>query len=254
MEQYKMANLQSVNIDPKEVAYYEKLADTWWDLNGPFWPLHKLNALRIDWILAQLTPQSNNQNIDKDQQPLAGIQVLDIGCGGGILSESLAKQGAIVTAIDVVEKNIGIAKAHANQNGLKIDYQLISVEEMVETKQKFDIVFNMEVVEHVVDVGSFIRGCNTLVNPQGTQFIASINRNWFAYIIAIFGAEYVTGLLPKGTHHYSKLVKPSELISLLHNDGFELTATTGVAVNPIKRSMKLIKPTWANYMLAAQKS
>jgi len=242
-----VANLQSVNIDPKEVAYYEKLADTWWDVNGPFWPLHKLNALRIEWILAQLKTQCHSA------QPLAEMKVLDIGCGGGILSESLAKQGAIVTAIDVVDKNIKVAKAHAQQSGLQIDYQLTSVEQIVETKQQFDLVFNMEVVEHVVNVDSFIRGCNALVKPQGTQFIASINRNWLAFIIAIFGAEYVTGLLPKGTHHYSKLVKPTELITLLHADDFELTATTGVAVNPIKRSMKLIKPTWVNYMLAAQK-
>ncbi|MFT6989765.1 MAG: 2-polyprenyl-6-hydroxyphenyl methylase/3-demethylubiquinone-9 3-methyltransferase [Paraglaciecola sp.] len=246
-----MANLQSVTIDPKEVAFYEKLADTWWDLDGPFWPLHKLNALRIEWILSQLNTQ--NQDTNKDQQSLSGMKVLDIGCGGGILSESLAKQGANVTAIDVVEKNIMVAKAHANQSGLQINYQLTSVEQMLETKQQFDLVFNMEVVEHVVDVSSFMRSCNALVKPQGTQFIASINRNWLAFIIAIFGAEYVTGLLPKGTHHYSKLVKPVELIPLLHADGFELTATTGVAVNPIKRSMKLIKPTWVNYMLAAQK-
>ena len=248
MEHHKVANLQSVNIDPNEVAYYEKLADTWWDLDGPFWPLHKLNALRIEWILAQLKTQSNKKT------SLASMKVLDIGCGGGILSESLARQGAIVTAIDVVEKNIKVAKAHAKQNGLKIDYQLISVEQMVETKQQFDIVFNMEVVEHVVDVNSFIRDCNTLVKPNGTQFIASINRNWLAFVIAIIGAEYVTGLLPKGTHHYNKLVKPSELIPILHADGFELTATTGIAVNPIKRSMKLVKPTWVNYMFMAQKN
>jgi 2-polyprenyl-6-hydroxyphenyl methylase/3-demethylubiquinone-9 3-methyltransferase len=248
LEWRNMANLESFNIDPKEVAYYEKLADTWWDLDGPFWPLHKLNALRIEWILKQL-----KTNDDK-QQPLAAMKVLDIGCGGGILSESLAKHGAKVTAIDVVEKNIRIAKVHAKQNGLKIDYQLVSVEKMVETGQQFDLVFNMEVVEHVVDVSSFIRSCNALTKPNGTQFIASINRNWLAFIIAIFGAEYVTGLLPKGTHHYNKLVKPAELLPLLQSDGFELTASTGVAVNPIKRSMKLIKPTWVNYMLAAQKS
>ena len=248
MEHHKVANLQSVNIDPNEVAYYEKLADTWWDLDGPFWPLHKLNALRIEWILAQLKTQSNKKT------SLASMKVLVIGCGGGILSESLARQGAIVTAIDVVEKNIKVAKAHAKQNGLKIDYQLISVEQMVETKQQFDIVFNMEVVEHVVDVNSFIRDCNTLVKPNGTQFIASINRNWLAFVIAIIGAEYVTDLLPKGTHHYNKLVKPSELIPILHADGFELTATTGIAVNPIKRSMKLVKPTWVNYMFMAQKN
>ena len=242
-----MANLKSVNIDPKEVAYYEELADTWWDLKGPFWPLHKLNALRIEWIVEQLKAQNHKQ------RPLAELKVLDIGCGGGILSESLAKQGAIVTAIDVVEKNIRIAKSHAIQNGLGIDYQLISVEQMVETEQQFDIVFNMEVVEHVPDVDSFIRACNALVKPDGAHFIASINRNWLAYFIAIFGAEYVTRLLPKGTHHYNKLVKPAELLSLLDADGFKLTATAGVAVNPIKRSMKLIKPTWVNYMLVAHK-
>jgi 2-polyprenyl-6-hydroxyphenyl methylase/3-demethylubiquinone-9 3-methyltransferase len=247
LEQDKVANLQSVNIDPKEVAYYEKLAGTWWDLEGPFWPLHKLNALRIEWILDQLRAQNHKHH------PLAELKVLDIGCGGGILSESLAKQGAMVTAIDVVEKNIGIAQSHAKQNGIEIDYQLISVEQMGETKQQFDIVFNMEVVEHVPNVNSFVRACNALVKPNGSHFIASINRNWLAYFIAIFGAEYVTRLLPIGTHHYSKLVKPTELFSLLDADNFELTATTGVAVNPIKRSMKLIKPTWVNYMLVAQK-
>lgn len=242
-----MANLQSDTIDPKEVAYYEKLANTWWDLGGPFWPLHKLNELRVAWILEQL-------NLDKSsQQPLAGINVLDIGCGGGILSESLAKLGATVTAIDVVEKNIGIARAHASKGGVEIDYRLCSVEHMVADEQTYDLVFNMEVVEHVANVPHFISSCNALVRPLGIQFIATINRNWLAYIIAIFGAEYVMGLLPKGTHHYSKLVKPAELIPLLQTDGLELTASTGVAVNPFNRTMKLIKPTWVNYMLAAKK-
>lgn len=236
-----MTDLRSETVDPKEVAYYRNLANTWWDKKGPFWPLHVLNQLRMQWIQAQLP------------KPLEGMKVLDIGCGGGILSESLAKQGAIVTAIDVVEKNIAIAKTHAEQNNLQINYQLSTVEDMAQSGQTFDIVFNMEVVEHVANVESFMRSCNSLVKPNGMQFVASINRNWLAFIVAIFGAEYVTGLLPKGTHHYAKLVKPSELLSLLKADNFELSADTGVAVNPFNRSMKLIKPTWVNYMLATQK-
>lgn len=237
-----MANLKSLTIDPKEVQYYQNLANTWWDKNGPFWPLHVLNKLRMQWIQTQIPA------------PLSGMKVLDIGCGGGILSESLAKQGAIVTAIDVVEKNIAVAKTHAGHSQLDIDYQLTTVEDMAASQQQFDLVFNMEVVEHVADVPSFMHSCNSLVKPQGLQFIATINRNWLAYVIAIFGAEYVTKLLPKGTHHYSKLVKPTELQSLLTGDNFELIASTGVAVNPFNRNMKLIKPTWVNYMLAAQKT
>lgn len=239
-----MPSLKSITIDPKEVAYYEGLAQTWWDKQGPFWPLHVLNELRIQWFTAQLC---------KAGRDLKGSKVLDIGCGGGLLSEALAKRGASVTAIDVVDKNIAIAKAHAKHSQLAIDYQHVSVEQLVDVNQHYDIVFNMEVVEHVACVNTFMECCNQLVKHDGIQFIATINRNWLAYFIAIFGAEYVTKLLPKGTHHYHKLVKPSELTSILTEDHFAVVAKTGVSVNPVKRSMKLTPHTWVNYMLMAHK-
>lgn len=242
-----MPKLQSITIDPKEVAHYENLAATWWDKEGPFWPLHILNQLRIDWIASQLSLHYQSTN------PLEGLNVLDVGCGGGILSEALAKKGAIVTAIDVVEKNIAIAQSHGQKHNLNIDYRLASIEQLAKNDLRFDIVFNMEVVEHVACVETFMSACNQLVKPQGIQFIATINRNWLAFFIAIFGAEYVTRLLPKGTHHYKKLVKPSELHRILSNDNFELVSKTGVTVNPIKRSMKLVNSTLVNYMLMAKK-
>ena len=243
----RMSALKSVTIDPKEVAYYEKFALTWWDKNGPFWPLHLLNDLRMKWIIAQLSAVYGSET------PLKGLKVLDVGCGGGLLSEALAKSGAEVTAIDVVEKNITIAQAHAKKSKLEINYLLTSVEQLVASGAKYDVVFNMEVVEHVACVDTFMAACNALLNASGIQFIASINRNVLAFIVAILGAEYITRLLPKGTHHYKKLVKPSELEAALARDDFKVLSSSGVSVNPIQRSMKLIKPLWLNYMLMAQK-
>jgi 2-polyprenyl-6-hydroxyphenyl methylase/3-demethylubiquinone-9 3-methyltransferase len=242
-----MSSLKSVTIDPQEVAYYQKLAATWWDKNGPFWPLHVLNELRMKWIQIQLS------NIYGSEQPLKGLNVLDVGCGGGLLSEALAKCGAHVTAIDVVEKNIVIARDHAAKNDLQIEYLLSSIEDIAATGVKYDVVFNMEVVEHVACVETFMAACNSLVKPAGVQFIASINRNWLAYFVAIFGAEYITRLLPKGTHHYNKLVKPKELEMFFSRDNLKVVSRCGVTVNPFNRTMKLVKSTWVNFMLMAQK-
>jgi 2-polyprenyl-6-hydroxyphenyl methylase/3-demethylubiquinone-9 3-methyltransferase len=237
---------KSVTIDPKEVAYYDKFAQTWWDKTGPFWPLHVLNALRIKWIILQLGTIYGTD-------PLKGLKVLDVGCGGGLLSEALSKCGAQVTAIDVVEKNIIIAQDHAQKSDLEIDYRLTSIEALVATGVSYDVVFNMEVVEHVASVDTFMAACNALVKPGGIQFIASINRNWLAFIVAIIGAEYITRLLPKGTHHYNKLVKPAEVEAVLHGDNFTVISRSGVIVNPFTRSMQLVKSTWVNFMLMAQK-
>jgi 2-polyprenyl-6-hydroxyphenyl methylase/3-demethylubiquinone-9 3-methyltransferase len=242
-----MTSLKSVTIDPKEVAYYEKYAQTWWDKNGPFWPLHVLNALRIKWITLQLA------TIYGTDQPLKGLKVLDVGCGGGLLSEALVQCGAQVTAIDVVEKNIIIARNHAQKSDLKIDYRVTSIEALAATGVTYNVVFNMEVVEHVASVDTFMASCNALVKPAGIHFIASINRNWLAFLVAIIGAEYITRLLPKGTHHYKKLVKPSEIETLLNRDNLTVISRSGVLVNPFKRSMKLVPSTWINFMLMAQK-
>jgi 2-polyprenyl-6-hydroxyphenyl methylase/3-demethylubiquinone-9 3-methyltransferase len=240
----------TTSVDPKSNAHFHKLADTWWDADGPFWPLHKLNSLRIEWIMAQL----NAKGVLKEPQSLAGLSVLDVGCGGGILSETLAKLGASVTGIDVVDKNIRIARLHAEAQMLDIDYHLTTTEALAKSGQLYDVVFNMEVVEHVADLTSFMHACNTLVKPGGYQFIATINRNPLAGLIAIFGAEYVLQWLPKGTHQYQKLVKPSEIRTHLNKGNFHEVANTGVKVNPFRKSMSVYSKLWVNYMLLAQKS
>jgi 2-polyprenyl-6-hydroxyphenyl methylase/3-demethylubiquinone-9 3-methyltransferase len=239
------------SADPREIEHFTKFAETWWDPTGPFWPLHKLNALRVDWIVSQLKTTHANASTEA---PLKGLKVLDVGCGGGILSESLARLGADVTGIDVVEKNIAIAKAHAAQQNLNIQYQLNSVEALSEGEQQFDVVFNMEVVEHVADLPGFMQACNALVKQEGSCFVATINRNWLAWFVTVFGAEYVLQWLPKGTHHYRLLRTPNEIKRLLDHDGLHLKASAGVRVNPIKRSMALCRSLRINYMLHAVKS
>lgn len=241
---------QTPSVDEKEVAYYNALADTWWQLDGPFWPLHKLNECRIQWMMNQWRERSPHVSFD---QPLAGVRVLDIGCGGGILSVALARLGADVTGIDVAERNIEVAKAYAQQQALTIDYRYTSAEALAQQGDQFDIVCNMEVVEHVASLPSFMTAVNALVKPGGLQFVATINRNWLAYFVAIFGAEQVFRLLPKGTHQYRKLVKPSELTEHLTAGGLSVEASTGVAVNPILRRMKTIPFLAINYMMLAHK-
>ena len=237
------------SVDAREVAHFQQLAETWWQSDGPFWPLHTLNKLRIQWIVDQL--QKSGRCNDQDSLPLVGLSVLDVGCGGGILSESLARVGATVLGIDVVEKNIHIARTHAVSSGLDIDYQLTTAESLRENGQHFDVVFNMEVVEHVADVNAFMSACNSLVKPGGATFIATINRNWLSWLVAIIGAEYILRWLPKGTHHYSMLRKPAEITALLAQDHFAVQNMTGIAVNPFSRAMKITPVRWINYMLYA---
>lgn len=246
---------QASTIDPKEVDYYERFSATWWDKEGPFWPLHVLNDLRMEWIVDQLSTHLDESASNvTPSQPLSGLRVLDIGCGGGLLSEALAKAGAKVTGLDVVEKNINVAKHHAKNGGLNIDYRAQTAEALAETGQQFDIVFNMEVIEHVANPERFMAACNQLVKPDGYEFVATINRNPIAFIIAIFGAENVLRLLPKGTHHYAKLRKPSEITQWLQTDGLSVIESIGVRVNPFKRNMSTMKNQWVNYMLMARKT
>jgi 2-polyprenyl-6-hydroxyphenyl methylase/3-demethylubiquinone-9 3-methyltransferase len=246
----KMKRVTPSSIDANEIAYYTGLANRWWDLDGPFWPLHTLNRVRMQWVIRQLVL---HKKVEQSDYPLSSFRVLDIGCGGGILSEALARAGAEVYGIDVVERNICVAQHHANQQGLPIHYQLISAEELVTTGQQFDIVFNMEVVEHVAQLDIFMTACCALIKPGGAQFIATINRNWLAYLVAIFGAERMFQLLPKGTHQYRKLCKPSELRALLQESEMSISAQTGVAVNPFTHKMRTFPFNWVNYMIFAEK-
>ena len=241
--------INSPSVDVRELAHYQKLADTWWDPTGPFWPLHTLNNLRIEWIVREIRQSMPGR--DQTTLPLNGLSVLDVGCGGGILSESLAQLGATVLGIDVVEKNIQVARKHAAAAELDIDYQLTTAEALKDSGQRFDVVFNMEVVEHVADLGSFMSACNALVKPDGATFIATINRNWLAWLIAIVGAEIILRWLPRGTHHYHMLRQPSEINRFLKQDQFLVQNTAGVAVNPMNRTMKITRMLWVNYMLHA---
>lgn len=238
-------------IDVNETDYYRRLADTWWQSDGPFWPLHTLNRLRIRWIAEQWCKRHPMADIEK---PLSGLTVLDVGCGGGILSEALAALGAQVHGIDVVDRNIEVARLHAEKQDLSIKYECVEANELVHRGDQYDIVFNMEVVEHVANVDLFMAQCNALVKPGGTQFVATINRNWLSYLVAIIGAEYITGYLPKGTHQYRKLQTPAEIGRYLSLGGLKTVAREGVAVNPLNRSMRCIPVTWVNYMLMAEKT
>lgn len=238
------------SIDPQEVAYFARLAERWWDPQGPFWPLHRLNAFRIGYIRQQLCTLFGRA--PEAERPLEGLEILDIGCGGGILSESLARLGARVSGIDVVEKNIQVARLHAQQMGLSIDYRLVSVERLAEEGADFDAVMNLEVVEHVEDLPGFLAACGRLVRPGGAMVVATINRTWAAWLMAILGAEYILRWLPRGTHRYCKLVRPEEVIRGL-GEGYRLVHRTGVRIDPFTR--RFSHTTWlgVNYMLVLQR-
>ena len=236
-------------VDPAEVEYYSDLADLWWDESGKFWPLHRLNRLRSAY-LKQLICAHFGRDPEVDA-PLAGLSVIDIGCGGGILSESMAALGADVTGIDVVPRSLQVARLHAASQDFDIDYQEITVENMAKTGRKFDVVLNMEVVEHVLELPSFMQQCVELVEPGGLLFVATINRNFPSWLIAIIGAEYILRWLPRGTHRWSKFVKPAELESMLAASGMQVDEVTGVKINPFNKRFSLTPSARVNYMLAA---
>lgn len=224
---------QRSSVDPDEVARYTALANLWWDNSGPFWPLHRLNELRVGYIRDQLCHYF--QLNPHSQKPLEPLRILDIGCGGGILSEAMARSGATVHGIDVVERNIAIARHHAQQNQLNIQYQMITAEDLAQQGNGYDTVLNMEVVEHVAHLPGFVQACNRLVRPGGLMFIATINRTLLAWLTAIIGAEYILRWLPRGTHQWRRFPKPHELETLLNQDQLQVVARTGVKVNPLTR-------------------
>ncbi|MGD8616080.1 MAG: bifunctional 2-polyprenyl-6-hydroxyphenol methylase/3-demethylubiquinol 3-O-methyltransferase UbiG [Gammaproteobacteria bacterium] len=241
----------ATSIDPQEVAFYERLAHTWWDTAGPFWPIHTLNALRVSYVAAQIAAHFRETRAGR--HGLNGLRVVDIGCGGGVLSESVARLGAEVVGIDVADRNLRVARLHASRSGLEIEYRRATAEQLAAADDRFDVVLNMEVVEHVADLEAFMAACSTLVRPGGMMFIATINRTPLAWLTAIIGAEYVLRWLPRGTHHWRKLRKPDELTALLGRGGLRVTDSTGVLVNPLSRRMRFSRFTGVNYMLTAVK-
>ena len=231
-------------VNQKEIEKFSKMADEWWDPNGKFKPLHKFNPIRIKYIKENII---NNFKIEANENPLRNIKILDIGCGGGLLSEPMTKLGATVTGIDASSKNIEIAKLHAKKNKLKINYVNCSPEKLP-AQEKFDVILNMEIVEHVENISLFLKSCSQLLKKDGLMFVATINKTLKSYMFAIIGAEYILRWLPIGTHEWEKFVKPDELKNELLNYDLILEKLDGVKFNPIKNEWFLSKDTSVNYI------
>ncbi len=242
----------NTTIDPIEKEKFSKMAEEWWDTTGKFKALHKFNPKRIEYIRDKITSHfSLDQDLDK---PLKKLKILDIGCGGGLLCEPMSRLGANVTGIDVVEKNINVAKTHSEEQNLKINYKLITAEELSKKDKKFDVILNMEVIEHVSDLNLFIESCEKLLEKDGLIFFATLNRNVISFGLAIIGAEYILGWLPKGTHDWKKFVTPEELRVLFRSSGLSINEIKGMKYNPIFDSWYLSEDTSVNYLGTAIKS
>ncbi|MCB5187625.1 bifunctional 2-polyprenyl-6-hydroxyphenol methylase/3-demethylubiquinol 3-O-methyltransferase UbiG [Methylobacillus caricis] len=231
---------QGLNVDQSELQKFADLAHKWWDKNSEFKPLHEINPLRLDYIDSHAS--------------LSGKKVLDVGCGGGILSESMSERGADVTGIDLGEKALKVAQLHRYESGVKVDYRLISVEDLAnEAPESFDVVTCMEMLEHVPDPAAVVRACANLVKPGGKVFFSTINRNPKAYLFAVVGAEYVLNMLPRGTHEYAKFIKPSELSSWVRAAGLDVIGFKGLGYNPLTKVYKLNDDVSVNYILQTVK-
>lgn len=218
-------------VDPAEIAKFEAMAAEWWDPAGKFKPLHLMNPCRLDYITRQIAAEFGR---DLNQpMPFDGLRLLDIGCGGGLLSEPMARLGATVVGADAAERNIPVAKVHAEQSGLNIDYRATTAEAMAAAGEQFDIVLNMEVIEHVADPLSYLTACMALLKPGGLHLCSTINRNPKSFAVAIVGAEYVMRWLPKGTHEWHKFITPEELYDLLKNAGLNPVDRKGFVFNPV---------------------
>ena len=224
-------------IDPDEVAKFEAMAAEWWDPNGKFKPLHMLNPCRLDYITTQIAEEFD-RNLN-GKQPFEGLRILDIGCGGGLLSEPMARLGADVVGADAAGGNLPVARVHAEQSGLTIDYRHTTAEAMAADGEQFDAVLNMEVVEHVADPLTFLTACQQLLKPGGLHLCSTINRNAKSFAMAIIGAEYVMRWLPKGTHEWNKFITPEELYALLEKSGLNPVDKKGFVFNPIAWSWSL---------------
>ena len=232
------------SVNKKEIEKFSKMASEWWDPNGKFKPLHKFNPIRIKYIKESII---ENFKLKNKIKPLNKIKILDIGCGGGLLSEPMKRLGANVTGIDASIKNIKIAKLHAQKNKLSINY-LCSSPEKFKTKKKYDVILNMEIVEHVDDLHFFLKSCSKLLKKNGLMFVATINKTLKSYMFAIVGAEYILGWLPIGTHEWEKFVKPEELKNILKKNNLVLSNLDGMHFNIVKNQWKISKDLSVNYI------
>jgi 2-polyprenyl-6-hydroxyphenyl methylase/3-demethylubiquinone-9 3-methyltransferase len=230
----------TTNADPLEINKFSELAHRWWDPTSEFRPLHEINPLRLEWINARV--------------PLAGKKVIDIGCGGGVLSESMARKGAVVTGIDLSEKALKVADLHSLESGVAVRYQHISAEDMALAEPgQYDVVTCMEMLEHVPDPASIVRAAATLVKPGGHLFFSTLNRNPKSYLFAIIGAEYVLRMLPRGTHDYAKFLTPAELSQFVRSAGLQVDGLKGMTYNPLTKIYSLNADTSVNYMVATSR-
>jgi 2-polyprenyl-6-hydroxyphenyl methylase/3-demethylubiquinone-9 3-methyltransferase len=229
-----------LNVDPLETEKFNRLASQWWDPDGECRPLHDINPSRLEFI--------------RQRAPLKGARVLDVGCGGGLLSEALAREGAEVVGIDLAQRALNVARMHALGESLKIEYLSQDVESMASASpEAFDVVCCLELIEHVPDPASLVQACSTLAKPGGHVFFSTVNRNPLAFAGAIVAAEYLLGLLPRGTHRYERFIRPSELAHDLRASGLVVRTIMGLHYNPLSRTVKLGGPPWINYLVHAQK-
>ena len=240
------------SIDPEEVEQFSRIAEEWWDPNGKFKPLHQINPLRIGYIRDHVCKALGRD--PKSMRAFEGLEMLDIGCGGGLICEPMARMGASVTGIDASEKNIKTASIHAEQSGLSIDYRATTAEDLGAEKKQYDVVLALEIIEHVVDPQAFIDACAALVKPGGILIMTTINRTAKSFAFAIVGAEYVLRLLPRGTHQWEKFVKPSEMAQGLQRNAFAILNQSGMVMNPLRWEWKLSeKDLSVNYLMVGEK-
>ena len=240
MSTHNASQFSSANVDPAELAKFSDLAHRWWDTESEFRPLHQINPLRLNWINSLV--------------PLAGLKVVDIGCGGGILSDAMARQGAQVLGADLAVKSLKVAQLHALEAGTQgVQYREISAEDLAEEQPgQFDVVTCMEMLEHVPDPASVVKACAKLVKPGGWVFFSTLNRNPKSFLFAVVGAEYILNLLPKGTHEYARMIKPSELADWVRAQGLDVMHMKGMTYNPFTRNYAMGADTDVNYLMATQ--
>jgi 2-polyprenyl-6-hydroxyphenyl methylase / 3-demethylubiquinone-9 3-methyltransferase len=241
----------AASIDPAEIARFSAMAEEWWDPTGKFRPLHQLNPARLRFIRDRLAGHFGRDALGPT--PLAGLRVLDIGCGGGLVSEPMARLGATVVGVDASEKNVNIARAHAEQGGLSIDYRNEAAEDLAAAGERFDVVLALEVIEHVADIGSFLGACAQLARPGGALVFSTLNRTPQSFLFGIVGAEYVLRWLPRGTHQWDRFVRPSELAAALRPHALSITALEGLTYQPLAERWRLSRDLSVNYLAFAVK-
>ena len=239
------------SLDPSEVAKFSAMAAEWWNPKGKFGVLHVFNPVRLQFIKEQVTARLARDPLER--KPFHGLRFLDIGCGGGLLTEPMSRLGASITGVDPSEKNIKTATVHAQEMGLDIDYRVGTAEDLAAAGEQFDVILNMEVIEHVADPVAFTRTCASMLKPGGLMFVATLNRTLKSFGLAIVGAEYVLGWLPKGTHQWEKFITPAELKGWLADNGLATKEELGVTYSPLTRQWKVSRDMAVNYMLVAQR-